>query len=77
MIEIKMRRLVDWGISPKDLNGFGMREAEVQEQKEYVSEVQDGIEKSKQVSGRAMRREGWTRDIWGEGSVDQDRGLRV
>ena len=68
-----MCRLVDWGINPIDLNGFVMKEAVVLEQKEYVSDVQDGIEKSKQVSGRARRREVWTRDIWSEGSVDQNR----
>ena len=64
-------------MSAIDLNGSGMREAEVWEQKGYAREVQDGIEESKHGSGRARRREGWTRDIWGEGSVDQDRGPRV
>ena len=64
-------------MSPIDLNGSGMREADVREQKEYVREVQDGIEKSKHGSGRASRREGWTRAIWGKGTVDQDGGPRV
>ena len=64
-------------MSAIDLNGSGMREAEVWEQKGYAREVQDGIEESKHGSGRARRREGWIRDIWGEGSVDQDRGPRV
>ena len=54
-----------------------MRETEVWEQKGYVREVQDGIEKSKHGSGRARRREGWTRALWGEGSVDPDRGPMV
>ena len=59
------------------LNGSGMRESEVQKQKKYVSKVQDGIEESKGGSGRARRREGWTRDIWDEERMDQDCGLRV
>ena len=64
-------------MSAIDLNCSGMRKAEVREQKGYVREVQDGIEESKHGSWRARRREGWTRDIWGEGSVAQDRGPRV
>ena len=64
-------------MSAIDLNGSGMREAEVREQKGYVRGVHDGIEKSKQGSKGARRREGWTRDIWDEGSVEQDRGPRV
>lgn len=50
-----------------DLNGFGMREAEVPEHKEYVRKVQDAIEKSKQESGKVRGREGWTSDISDEG----------
>ena len=68
-----MPTLVDRGMSMIGLNGSGMRDAEVQKQKGYVREVQDGIEESKQRSRRARRRDRWTRDIWGEGSVNQDR----
>ena len=50
-------------MSTIDLNGSGMREAEVWEEKGYVREVQDAIEESKHGSGRARRREGSTRDI--------------
>ena len=59
-------------MSAIDLNSSGMREAEVRELKGYVREVQDRIEESKHGSERARRRDGWTRDIWGEESVDQD-----
>ena len=64
-------------MSAIDQNGSGIREAEVLEQKRSVRKIQDGIRESKQRSGIARRREGWTRDIWGEGSVDQHCGPRV
>ena len=52
-----MRKLVDWGTSAIDLNGSGLREAEAREQKEYMREIQDGIEESKQGSRRTRGRE--------------------
>ena len=55
--------MVDWGTSTVDMNGSELRETEAREQKEYVREVQDGIEESKRGSGRGRGREGWTRDI--------------
>lgn len=39
--------------------------------------VQDRREESKQGSRKPRTREGWTRDIWDKGGVNQDRGHRI